>query len=650
MIRCNDAGVIAAEATKAGYTATVVSSSVITLRASDSYIDSLRRDARVATIQKPRRGWPMMEKARVDVGADRLHSGEDLETPFTGKGVVIGVIDQGFEYRHIAFLDDNNQPRTKWLWNRTGYSQGIVTEPTDNIPSNGDLLNTVGHATHVTNIAAGSHIPENDYYGIAPEADIIMIPSEFVDAEVIEDVRFVADYAASEHKPWVVNMSFGTQMGAHDGTSVAEKAIDEILSEGNGRAICVAAGNDRLAPMHAMHVFTEDKDTVCLLIDTGGYGAMASIYGQTADGQSHITGRPFLYTPNGEKDFKDHSYWTNYYDVSIDEGSQKECHLVGMPRNALTGGNRLGIELTADEGTAFHAWVNIGYGSFANAPDDGFISGDSQYTVSGMTASAEKTIVVGSYNTRDTYDNINGITISDNFGRVGEVSAFSNEGPLVNGLQKPQISAPGSTIISAISKYSSGFNRDDVSTVQDVKRGVRHFYYSAMYGTSMATPMVTGTIALWLQAYPRMSNEQLLNIIQTTSRKDEFTGDESWTPLYGYGKIDAYEGLKAALQLAADDPVATAINPLEENCNARPVTISKQPGMWRLLFNKPEPWAEISVTTLDGTILYHKRMQQPRQGQEVVLSWQLMLPSVHQRVCLLRIATPQANIVRKVTL
>ena len=658
MLRCFDAEVIAAEAVAAGWQAKAVTKNILTLRAPAPYINKLQQDPRVQTVQWSRKAHASMDNARADIGADRLHQGEEMETPFTGKGVVVGVIDQGFEYRHIAFLDEEGQSRVKWLWNRTGYSQGEDAEPTEKIPSSGDQLNTIGHATHVANIAAGSHIVENEYYGIAPDADIVMIPSEFVDAEVIEDVRFVADYAKSEHKPWVVNMSFGSQIGPHDGSDLLAQGLDEILSEGNGRAIVVAAGNDHSLPVHASHMFqecedAEKRDTVHLLINTGSSGALANIWGQCIDSLKHLTVRPFLYSNSGDMDFKDEAFWTDYYEEAIDPNNHKECYLVGMPSYALNGGNRLGIELSGEPDVMFHAWTNTNYGSFAEVPSETFISGDNQNTVDALAACAQNTIVVASYNTREKYTNAQGIQRNENYGALDDITTFSNEGPLIDGRQKPHVSAPGSTILSAVSKYVPGFNRDGMDIVQDVQRGIRHFYYSAMSGTSMATPQVTGTIALWLQAYPRMTHEQLLAILQETSRKDEFTGDEAWSPRFGFGKIDAYEGLKAALLLAAADPVATAIQSIEGNLQfpsgtQGAVTISKQSGLWRMLFNLDMSWTDIQVTDLQGQTLYSQHIDRPFQGQEISLRWQDIIPS--RGVFIVSIRTPQTHFSRKVLL
>ena len=98
-------------------------------------------------------------EARSATGVDKVQAGEGLETgPYTGKGVIVGVIDQRFRIPPHRFPRRQRQSRVVAVWNRKGFSEGKDLDPTTDIPANGDGLNVEGHATHVTNIAAGSKI------------------------------------------------------------------------------------------------------------------------------------------------------------------------------------------------------------------------------------------------------------------------------------------------------------------------------------------------------------------------------------------------------------------------------------------------------------------------------------------------------------
>ena len=194
LISCTDSRAVMDALEADGLTGTVISDEVMTAYVPVAYVRTLAEMPEVKYINYPRRHMPTLTEARSATHVSMVHAGRDLETPYTGKGVLIGVIDQGFEYRHIAFLDADGNSRVKQLWNRSQYSPDLPPlsqpDPTDVIPEGGDGFDE-GHATHVTNIAAGSRVDGVDYYGMAPDADIYMIPSTFQGTEVLEDVQAV---------------------------------------------------------------------------------------------------------------------------------------------------------------------------------------------------------------------------------------------------------------------------------------------------------------------------------------------------------------------------------------------------------------------------------------------------------------------------
>ena len=622
LVKCKDAQGLGETLSFAGYHAVVISDSLLTARVPYADLQKLYDDERVVYVQLSRQAAPSLVKVREALGVDKIQSGDGLDTPYTGKGVLIGVIDQGFEFKHIAFLDKDNKSRVVAVWNRKGYSSGSDSEPTTDIPTSGDGFDSYGHATHVTNIAAGSKIKENDYYGMAPDADIVMVPSEFSEAEVLEDVKYISDLAKQRHQPWVVNMSFGTQLGAHDGTTDFAHSIDGILADGKGHQIVIAAGNEGTFVEHAEHAFQTKDELVRLLVNPGSYGAIIDLWGQAVDGEKHLQVRPFVY--QAEKiDYQTPEFWQECVNADqIAPFNNKQHYQVRLSQNMLQGG-RLGLEIVGQPGDEFHAWTNSGYGDFMKGPDDTYVTGDNRYCVDEFGASTRNSIVAAAYVTSNTWTDYKGNEEEDWRGEVGDRADFSSVGPSLAGVPKPTVAAPGSVVISAVSKYGTSFDKSSTDNAQIVKRGLKSYYYQQMSGTSMATPAITGVIALWLQANPNLTAQQILEIIQKTSSHDEFTGDDAWNERWGYGKLDAYEGLKEALRLSD----ATGITVVRDSDS--PVTIDKVGGTWRLLFNDKESYARVSVATLDGKLVDSRVFRQLERGQEETLSFSHYVPGVY---------------------
>ncbi len=649
IVRCGDAASLIERLRQNSIQATLITSKVATVRMASDRLAQLYNYEGVESVQLPRIAQPSLVNARQATGVDRIQQGEELETPYTGKGVVIGVIDQGFEYKHVAFLkDDRKTSRVIALWNRKGYkdNDGVTADPIEDsskIPASGDGYDSYGHATHVTNIAAGSRIEENDFWGMAPDADIVMIPSDFSDAEVLEDVKYVQQIAEKRNEPWVINMSFGTQVGAHDGLSDFGKAVDEILTTGKGHQIVIAAGNENIYQQHAQHTFAEDGETVRLLVSTttSDYGALVDLWGQAADGKQHMTVHPFFYR-DGEFDYKTDDFWKKYdFYAQIADFNNKEHYQVAIPANYILG--KFGLEITGEKGQTFHAWTNTGYGNFTKGDDDSFIGGDSDYCVDDFGSSVDHAVVAAAYVTSNTWNDYNGKQQSDVRGKEGDIANFSSHGPSLSVMapNKPTVAAPGSCIVSAVAKTGKSFVSSSSSIASIVKvNALQRFYYEQMSGTSMASPATAGIIALWLQANPNLTSQQILNIIKTTSTKDQFTGSETWNNVWGYGKINAYEGLKESLRLAD----ATGITAIHNS--AEPISIKHCGKNWKVLLGSDESYMQISVHTIDGKLVGSNRYVDLKRGDEKVVDF----GSFSSGVYVVKVNTANSTVSKKLAL
>ena len=149
-------------------------------------------------------------------------------------------------------------------------------------------------------------------------------------------------------------------------------------------------------------------------------------------------------------------------------------------------------------------------------------------------------VTVGAYTTRAGWENING-NYYGNYGTYGNITYFSSHGPTLDGRIKPDITAPGQFIYAPFNSYDNGHVNGASCVASTQFNGSTH-YYGSMQGTSMSAPMVTGIVALWLQAHPNYGYDSVVTIVHSTARTDDFTGTipATGSNLWGWGKINPY--------------------------------------------------------------------------------------------------------------
>ena len=178
-----------------------------------------------------------------------------LPQGYDGTGVIIGIIDNGFDYQHIAFrsAEDTTRSRIVRVYdpeNTTGHPVVIGENTLDGSVFMGDQIDTLTsdgtstHGTHTASIAAGMHV--NGYGGMAPNADIVMCVCRYLnlnipETEVANSMKYIYSYADSVGKPCVISVSVSTAHGPHDGSDRLSKAVAQMT--GPGHIFVIAAGN-----------------------------------------------------------------------------------------------------------------------------------------------------------------------------------------------------------------------------------------------------------------------------------------------------------------------------------------------------------------------------------------------------------------------
>ena len=201
-----------------------------------------------------------------------------LPRAYDGTGVVVGIIDYGFDFKHIAFKKpDGVTNRIKRVYNtadNTGHPviiNGNQVAGSVFMDAQLDTMTTDDasgyHGTHTAGLAAGTHY--NGYGGMAPGADIVMCaPSTFkwglLETEVANCIKYVYSYADSVHKPCVISMSVSTSFGSHDGKDRLSKAISQLV--GPGRVFVIAAGNNGTKNQYSCGWATVDNNYMNMLL------------------------------------------------------------------------------------------------------------------------------------------------------------------------------------------------------------------------------------------------------------------------------------------------------------------------------------------------------------------------------------------------
>ena len=186
----------------------------------------------------------------------------------------------------------------------------------------------------------------------------------------------------------------------------------------------------------------------------------------------------------------------------------------------------------------------------------GWENGSQNGSISDM-ACGDGILVVGSYNNRERWYSLDGKPYTYGTGAFpeGEVSKFSSYGTTIHGDNLPHVVSPGVTVISSISEpYTSSTNFSSFLNYQQAKveKDGKTYYWEEAIGTSMATPVVSGAIALWLEANPNLTIEDVKDIVAKTAIKDDYMKNSTADPIqWGAGKFDAYEGLKEVIRRTA---------------------------------------------------------------------------------------------------
>lgn len=453
-----------------------------------------------------------------------------VRDPFlSGAGVLVAVLDSGIDYRLPEFRNPDGTTRIRYLWDQTvrpggtgaaidrdGNGTGQLRPPEgfavgaefdarqidlalsqDSPQEQFRLLPSVdvsGHGTAVAGIAAGG---SDRYRGVAPAADLLIVKLGLPDAfsfprttEIMRGVTYAVNKALELRMPLVINLSFGNSYGAHDGSSLLERFLDNAAEIGR-TVICVGSGNEGASSGHLTGSLTNMSLELSERVSGTAMPAAAQVELAVAEYESNLNVqiwknysdeyRIFLRSPGGQEAELSPLTESGKYTLRLEQ--TQVLVFIGEPA-PYSAAQEIYLDLLPLD----RPYINSGVWTFRLEPvrvvtgkyyfylpsnavrnaGTGFFRSTPEATLT-IPSTAAKVITVGAYDsTYDAYADFSGRGYADTVRTLGTVTS---------GMAKPDLVAPGVGILAP-----------------DIYGG-----YFPVTGTSFAAPIVSGSAALLME-------------------------------------------------------------------------------------------------------------------------------------------------------
>jgi hypothetical protein len=362
-------------------------------------------------------------------------------------------------------------------------------------------------------------------------------------------------------------------MGPHDGTSLFSQAVDNLT--GPGKIFVCAAGNNGADNIHLHKVFAS-KDTLLRTFVSfssylGSKKTWIDLWGQAGKSMcvsvtlysgntaGNTTGFICLDDSVHSLYLKGSSGDTCYVTITTSASDFNGNPRVFFDFYSKTT-NKVMIAVKSYSGIV-NMWMGYVkdysgyYGNFNSGAQSWATIGNKDMTTSDFS-STHSAISVAAFASKTTYTNYDGGPVSYNtYVTEGKIAPFSSHGPAADSVTKPDIAAPGLILASGINSFDTtynigGANRVDVVSLYNSPLNGKNYCYAMMMGTSMASPMTSGIVALMLQANPALTPQLAKEIIWQTAMTDTYTGiiPPQGSYIWGFGKINAYAAVNKTWQ------------------------------------------------------------------------------------------------------
>lgn len=481
-----------------------------------------------------------------------------------GKGVLIGLVDTGIDYRSPLFQNPDGTTRIAGIWDQSvpieedvlptgvpdyypmggsSYGTEYTREQINEALASDDPLSlvptqdTIGHGTFLAGLAAGSSIPQEDFTGAAPEAelavvklkpakkylrDFYLIPSDapaFQENDIMMGIKYLRMMADRLKKPLVILLAMGSNSGSHIGTSPLSQ-VTQNYSGFFGIITVIAGGNETGAAHHfyaSIPAGTEYEDVeIRVGKEEAERGFVLELW--AADADTYTVG---FISPSGERISRipiiannetsipfllDATTITvNYQLIEAESGSQLIFMRFQTPAAGIW---TVRVYNTQRFKGTFHMWLPV-QGMISE--ETVFLRPDPYSTIT-VPGNSRLPITVGAYDTS-----------------TGGIYIHSSRGFTPNQIVKPELAAPGVNILGPSVGRKPG--SDTPMTTRT--------------GTSAAAAITAGAAANLLGwgivegNYPTMSEASVKSyLIRGAQRNPALTYPNRE---FGYGTLDLYE-------------------------------------------------------------------------------------------------------------
>ena len=557
----------------------------------DAYALHVLSHVPMDVVELASRAVPDVNKVRFGTRVDSVHAGFNLPQPYHGEGVLIGVLDWGFDYTHPMFLDTTlSTSRIRAVWDQFrqagpspgDFGYGTVAESLMDIQLLGsDTSNVYGYSTHGTHVAgiAGGSGAGIGLKGMAPAVEFLFATLMVDESSALDAYDWMQSVAEADGKRLVINNSWGLpQWGTPDGSALSNQFIDAMSDEG---VVFVSSnGNNGNVDFHLDHIFEEPGDTIRsrvkfypLSANPNAWGQNLTLWGETGEsfemgfqvmiGLSTVVGESPMYSTAGGPLMLDTIVVVNndtiIYDVVLEQSHPSNGRPFMQMRIHKGSANVSVVMQVTSESGRVHAWNHThltndvgNWGQDFQAAQAGWLGGDPYYGIQ-QPACGHSVIAVGAY--ASEYLTPAGTEVG------GALASFSTYGPTLDERLKPNVSAPGLNVESSLSSFRDG----GYSITNTVEFDGTEYEFARLSGTSMSSPATAGVVALMLEANPELTPADIRSILESTAREDDVTGvlTAAGDNVWGHGKVTASQAVLAALtwDSSLGTPDLTTIQP-----------------------------------------------------------------------------------------